>query len=98
MSGLLEAIFALPRLLLADLRSVATNITVVGQVFTALRRMDLRGLILPMFILFAALLPVRILNRILALPYDLVTFASDIKNERLARKIKTEGANIYPLF
>lgn len=98
MISLLGAPFALPRLLLANFRSMITNIALLGQVFSNLGRMKLRILILPLIILFFLLLPVRIFYWVLALPYDLIVFASDLRKERLARNIAAEGANIYPLF
>ena len=77
---------------------MTTNIRVLGQVFGNLGRTNLGVLILPLLFLLVALLPVRIFYRVLALPYDLMTLASDLQRERLARRIAYEGANVYPLF
>ena len=98
MPGFLGAPFALPRLLLTDWRSMTTNIALLGQAFSHLRRVELRVLILPLIFLSIALLPVRIFNWFLALPFSLVTLNSDRRKERLARRIAAEGANIYPLW
>ena len=98
MADLMRSPFLLLRLLLADWRLMMTNITVLGQVFSNLGRTNLRVLILPLIFLFFALLPVKILSWILALPYKLMTLASDLRKERLARRISVEGANIYPLW
>ena len=98
MTSILGIPFALPRLLLTDWRLLKINITVLGHVFSNLGRTNLRVLILPVLILCVALMPVRIFHWVMALPYNLMTLASDLRRERLARRIAYEGANVYPLF
>jgi len=98
MISILGIPFALLRLLLADWRLMTTNMAVIGHVFCNLGRTNLRLLILPLLLLCVALAPVRILYWALALPYNLMTLASNLKRERHERKLAAQGANIYPLW
>ena len=90
--------FALPRLLVTDWRLMMTNIVMLKQIISNLGRTNLRPFVLPLALIFVALMPGRIFYRLLALPYDLLAVVSDLERERLARKISAEGANIYPLW
>lgn len=98
MANLIGILLALPRLLLTDWRLMMTNIAVIGQVFRHLGQVKLRVLMLPLILLTVALAPVWIFKWIFALPHGLMALSSEIRNERRARKIKTEGARIYPLW
>ena len=98
MANLLGILLALPSLLLTDWRLMMTNIGVLGQVFSHLGHVKLRVLMLPLVLLAVALAPVWIFKWLFALPHGLMALSSEIRNERRARKIKTEGGRIYPLW
>ena len=98
MASIFAVPFALSRLLLTDWRLMTTNIVMLTQILSNLGRTNLRPFVLPLALIFLALMPVRIFYRLLALPYDLMAVVSDLERERLARKISAEGANIYPLW
>ena len=98
MTSILGIPFALMRLLLTDWRLTTTNSAVIWRVFSNLGRTNLRVLILPLLLLCVALMPVRILYWAFALPYNLMTLASNLKRERHERKLADQGANIYPLW
>lgn len=98
MTTVLEISSALPRLLFSECRLMATNMAVLARVFRNLGRSNLLILFLPLLILCLSLMPVRILYWVLALPHNLLSLASDLKKERLRRKVSAQGANIYPLW
>ena len=98
MTTVLEIPSALARLLLSEGRLMTTNIAVLVRVFRNLGRANLHILSLPLLILCLALMPVRIMYWITALPYNLITLASNLRTERIKRKISAQGSNIYPLW